>query len=50
MFHGRGIWISIGLLPYRHPIVSVGECNIDAMVSKSPAESSIRAIDQWVDR
>jgi 2-acylglycerol O-acyltransferase 2 len=26
LFHGRGIWISIGLLPYRHPIVSVGEC------------------------
>jgi 2-acylglycerol O-acyltransferase 2 len=26
LFHGRGIWTSIGLLPYRHPIVSVGEC------------------------
>lgn len=31
MFHGRGIWISIGLLPYRHPIVSVGELTFCAL-------------------
>lgn len=61
IFHGRGIWISIGLLPYRHPIVSVVGRPIRVKKNLNPSRAELEHVqsqyiaeleriwDQWKD-
>lgn len=46
LFHGRGIWISVGLLPYRHPIVSVVGRPIHVKKNANPSRAEMQEVQE----
>ncbi|PWN92497.1 putative diacylglycerol acyltransferase type 2b [Acaromyces ingoldii] len=44
LFHGRGIWISVGLMPYRHPIVSVVGRPIQVKQNANPSKAELEEV------
>lgn len=46
LFHGRGIWISLGLMPYRHPIVSVVGRPVPVKQTPNPTRAELEQVQQ----